>query len=153
MFVLSGCGALLPLGGVLSCGDGNVDLHVYCTLNVAVVNYFGTQVPEVERIGGCMQIGLANVHRRDLADPKDQFTVSDMFLSGGPVVLAVRDFQVESYEDREVLIECAIADPVPFRDVVECVINDVGCIWLERIGLHSRMGGWLWFSLQVSLVF
>ena len=31
----------------ISCEDENVDLHMYYTVNVAVVNYFGTQIPEV----------------------------------------------------------------------------------------------------------
>ena len=32
--------------------------------------------------------------------------------------------QVESYEDEEVLIEYPLAHPIPFEDVVECVVND-----------------------------
>ena len=29
---------------------------MYYTVNMAVVNYFGTQIPEVEQINGLMQI-------------------------------------------------------------------------------------------------
>ena len=40
------------------------------------------------------------------------------------MVLTVKDLQVESYEDEEVLIEYTLANPIPFKDVVECVVND-----------------------------
>ena len=55
---------------------------------------------------------------------KDQFTVSDVLLSENPVILTLKDLQVESYEDEEVLIEYTLANPIPFKDVVECVVND-----------------------------
>ena len=45
-------------------------------------------------------------------------------LSGNSVILTVKDLQVESYEDEEVLIEYSLANPIPFKDVVECVVND-----------------------------
>ena len=45
---------------------------------MTVVNYFGTQIPEIEKIDGHIQIVSANVHGKDLTDPKDQFTVSDV---------------------------------------------------------------------------
>ena len=109
---------------VLSCEDENVDLHMYYTVNMAVVNYFGTQIPEVEKIDGDMQIDVADIHEKDLNDPRDQFTVSDVLPSENPVILTVKDLQVESYEDEEVLIEYTLASPIPFKDVVECVIND-----------------------------
>ena len=35
---------------VLSCEDKNVDLHMYYTVNMAVVNVFGTQIPEIEKL-------------------------------------------------------------------------------------------------------
>ena len=35
---------------VLSCEDENVSLHMYYTVNMAVVNYFGTHIPETEKI-------------------------------------------------------------------------------------------------------
>ena len=44
---------------ILSCEDENVDLHMYCTLNMAVVNYFGTQIPEIENIGEQMKIKIS----------------------------------------------------------------------------------------------
>ena len=47
-----------------------------------------------------------------------------MLLSENPVILTVKDFQVESYEDEEALIEYTLANPIPFKDVVECVVND-----------------------------
>ena len=49
---------------------------------------------------------------------------SDVLLSENPRILTVNDLQVESYEDEEVLIEYILANPIPFKDVVECVVND-----------------------------
>ena len=109
---------------VLSCEDENVDLHMYYTVNMAVVNHFGTQIPEIEQIDGHMQIETMNANGKELNDQEDQFTVSDVLLSENPVILTVKDLQVESYEDEEVLIEYTLANPIPFKDVVECVIND-----------------------------
>ena len=109
---------------VLSCEDENVDLHMYYTVNMAVVNHFGTQIPEIEQIDGHMQIETMNANGKELNDQEDQFTVSDVLLSENPVILTLKDLQVESYEDEEVLIEYTLANPIPFKDVVECVIND-----------------------------
>ena len=109
---------------VLSCEDENVDLHMYYTVNMAVVNHFGTQIPEIEQIDGHMQIETLNANGKELNDQEDQFTVSHVLLSENPVILTVKDLQVESYEDEEVLIEYTLANPIPFQDVVECVIND-----------------------------
>ena len=71
-----------------------------------------------------MQIETTDIHEKYLNDPKDQFTVSDVLLSENPVILTVKDLQVESYQDEEVLIKYAVANPIPFKDVVECVVND-----------------------------
>ena len=71
-----------------------------------------------------MQIELADLYGKDLTDPEDQFTVSDVLLSGNPVILTVNDLQVESCEYEEVLIEYTLANPIPFNNVVECVVND-----------------------------
>ena len=96
---------------------------MHYTVNMALVNHFGTQIPEIEQIDGHMQIETMNANGKELNDQEDQFTVSDVLLSENPVLLTVRDLQVESYED-EVLIEYTLANPIPFKDVVECVIND-----------------------------
>ena len=40
------------------------------------------------------------------------------------MILTVKDLQVESYEDEEVLIEYTLANPIPFKDIVECVVSD-----------------------------
>ena len=55
---------------VLLCEDENVDLHMYYTVNMAVVNYFETQIPETEKIDGHMLIETADVHENDLNDPR-----------------------------------------------------------------------------------
>ena len=47
---------------ILSCEDENVDLHIYYTVNMTVVNYFGTQIPEIEQIDGHMQIETINTN-------------------------------------------------------------------------------------------
>ena len=91
---------------------------MYYTVNMAVVNYFGTQIPEVEKIDGQIQIETTDMHAKDLIDPEDQFTVSDVLLSENPVILTVKDLQVESYEE-EVLIEHNLANPIPFKDLEE----------------------------------
>ena len=91
---------------------------------MAVANYFGTQIPEIKQIDGHVQIGTLNANGKELNVPEDQFTVSHVLLSENPVILTVKDFQVESYEDEEVLIEYTLANPIPFKDVVECVVKD-----------------------------
>ena len=40
------------------------------------------------------------------------------------MILNVKDLQVEWYEDEDVLIKYTLANPIPFKDVVECVVND-----------------------------
>ena len=47
-----------------------------------------------------------------------------MLLSENPLILTAKDLQVESYVDEEVLIEYTLANPIPLKDVVECVVND-----------------------------
>ena len=106
------------------CEDENVDLHMYYTVNMAVVNYFGTHIPEIEQTDGHMQIETINTNGKELNDQEDQFTVSDVLLSENPVILTVKDLQVESYEDEEVLIKYTLGNPIPFKDVMECVVND-----------------------------
>ena len=91
---------------------------------MAVVNYFGTKIPEIEQIDGHMQIETINANDKEFNDQEDQFTVSDVLLSENPVILNVKDLQVELYEDEEVLIEYTLVNPIPFKDVVECVVND-----------------------------
>ena len=39
------------------------------------------------------------------------------------MILTVKYFQVESYEEEEVLIEYTLANPILFKDVVECIVN------------------------------
>ena len=91
---------------------------------MAVVNYFETQIPEIEQIDGHMQIKTMNANGEELNEQEDQFTVSDVLLYENSVILTVKDLQVESYDDEEVLIECTLANPIPYKDVVECVVND-----------------------------
>ena len=90
---------------------------------MAVVNYTGTQIPKIEKTDGHMESESAEFYGYDLTESEDHFTVSDILLSK-PVVLTVKDLQVESYEDGEVLVEYTLANPIPFKDVVECVVKD-----------------------------
>ena len=117
---------------VLSCEDENVNLHMYYTVNMAVVNYFQTQIPEVKKCDGHMQIETADIHENVLNDPKNRFTLSDVLLSKSLVILTVKDLQVESHEDEEVLIEYTLANPIPFKDGVECIVND------EKVHLNKE---------------
>ena len=94
---------------------------MYNTVNVAVKNYFGTQMPEIEKFDGHMKI---KSHGNDLTESEDHFTVTDVLLSENTVILTVKDLQVESYEDEEVLIEYTLANLMPFKDVVDCVDNN-----------------------------
>ena len=133
---------------ILSCEDENVDLHIYYTVNMSVVNYFGTQIPEIEKIDGHMQIETMNTNEKDLNDPKDQFTVSDILLSENPVILTVKDLQEESYEDEEILIEYTLANPIPFKDVVECVVNDEKVHLTKKDLALSNTKIEIWFTQQ-----
>ena len=45
---------------VPSCEVRDVNLHVYYTVNMVVVNYFGTKSPDIEEIDG--QIKSADLH-------------------------------------------------------------------------------------------
>ena len=56
---------------------------------MAVVNYFGTQIPEIEQIDDHMQIETMNANNKELNDEKDQFTVSDVLLSENAVILKI----------------------------------------------------------------
>ena len=40
------------------------------------------------------------------------------------MILTVKGIHVESYEDEEVLIEYTLANPIPFKDVVDCFVNN-----------------------------
>ena len=65
------------------------------------------------------------------------------------MILTVKDLQVESYEDEEVLIEYTTANPIPFKDAVECVVNDEKVHLTKedlalskpklKIGLHNKI--------------
>ena len=57
---------------------------------MAVVNYFGTQIPGIEKIDGHIQIESANLYGKDPTDPEDQFTVSGIVLSKNSVILTVK---------------------------------------------------------------
>ena len=57
----------------LSSEDEKVDLLMYYTVNMAVVNYFGTQIPKFEKTDGHMQIEPAELHCKDLTESEDQF--------------------------------------------------------------------------------
>ena len=58
---------------------------------MAVINYFGTQIPEIEKIDGHMQIKSAELHEKDLTESRDHFTGSDVLLSENPVILIIID--------------------------------------------------------------
>ena len=94
------------------------------TVNMAVVNYYGTQISEIEKTDSHVQIESADSNGKGLTDPEDQFTVSEVLLSENPVILTVKDLQADSYKDEEVLIEYILANPILFQDVTECIVHD-----------------------------
>ena len=57
---------------------------MYYTVNMAAVNYFGTQKPEIDRIDGQMEICLdaesTNLHKIDLTEHKRK-TISQLQMS------------------------------------------------------------------------
>ena len=80
-----------------------MDLHMYYTLNMTGVNYFCMQIPEMEEINGQMRIDLstqsAELHARDLTKQKleDCYRVMYILLLEKPVILTLKDLQVESH--------------------------------------------------------
>ena len=54
-----------------------MDLHMYY---MAIVNYFGTQIPEIEKMDGQMKVESADLHGKDLTESEDHFTVTDVVL-------------------------------------------------------------------------
>ena len=69
MSVLNNCRTILSPEEYFSCEDDNVDLHMYYIVNMSVVSYFGTQLPEIEKIDGQMKIELGS-------ESGDQKTIS-----------------------------------------------------------------------------
>ena len=62
---------------------------MYYSVNMAVANYLGTKIPEIEKSDGYMKIESTDLYGKDLTNPKDQFTVSDVILSENPVIITV----------------------------------------------------------------
>ena len=58
------------LENVLSCEDENVELHMYYTVNMAVLNYFGTQIPEIETINALYKLNQQNCMEKTLLNQK-----------------------------------------------------------------------------------
>ena len=64
------------------------------------------------------------------------------------MILTVKYLQVESYEDEEVVIEYNLANPIPFKYVVGCVVNNVK-IYLTKEDLAlSNTNIDNWFTQQ-----
>ena len=62
MPLLNKCMTILSMENILSLEDENVDLHVYFTVSMAIVNYFGTQIPDIEKIDGQMKTDSTDLH-------------------------------------------------------------------------------------------
>ena len=61
------------------------------------------------------------------------------------MILTVKDLQVESHEDEEELTEYILENSMPFRDVVDCVVNNEK-IHLTKEDLavsHTKIENWL----------
>ena len=60
-------------------------------VNMAVVNYFWTQILEVQKSNDHMQIKSADLYGKDLTDLEDQFAAWDVLLSENLMILTVKD--------------------------------------------------------------
>ena len=83
------------------------------------------------------------------------------YLSENSVILTVKDLQVESYEDEEVLIKYTLSNTIPFKGVVECVVNDEKVhLTKENLALSNtkiekwftQQNKWLAVVLIVSII-
>ena len=70
-----------------------------------------------------MLIESTELHGKDLTELEEHFTVSNVLLFENPAILTVKDLHVKSFEDEEILIEYTLANPIPFKDFVACVVN------------------------------
>ena len=83
------------------------------------------------------------MHEKDLTEPEHHFAVPYVLLSENPVILTVKDLQVESYEDEKVLIEYTLANAISFQDVVECVNNERVHLTKEDLALsNTKIKNW-----------
>ena len=57
---------------------------MYYTVNMSAMNYFGTEIPEIQKVDDQMQIKSSDFYGKDPTDPEVQFTVSDILLSENP---------------------------------------------------------------------
>ena len=64
------------------------------------------------------------MHKKELTESENQFTITDILTFENPVFLIVKDYQVESYENEEVLAEYSFSNLMPFKDVVDGVVNN-----------------------------
>ena len=111
---------------------------------MAVMNYFGTLILEIEKIDGQMKIKSAKWHGKHLPESEDHFTITDVLLSENPVILTVKDLQVESHDDEEILIEYTLESPMPFKDIVDYVVNNEKVhLTKEDLALsNTKIGNW-----------
>ena len=54
---------------------------MYYTTDITVVNYFGTQIPEIEIMDGQMKIQSVDLQGKYLTESDDHFRVTDVPLS------------------------------------------------------------------------
>ena len=60
-----------------------MDFHIYNTVNLPVMNYFGTKLPDTGKIDGQMKTELnsesAELHGKDLTELEDHFTATEVY--------------------------------------------------------------------------
>ena len=92
-----------------------------------------------------MKIKSADLYRKDLNESENHLTIMDIPLSENPVILIVKDLQVGSCEDEEVLIEYTLVNAIPFKYVVDCVVNnEIVLLTKEDMELsNTKIENWL----------
>ena len=72
---------------ILSCEEENVDLHMYCTLNIVVVDYRQIRIELGTVSADCHAKALTEQHM------EDHFTARDVLLPEKPVILSIEIYR------------------------------------------------------------
>ena len=96
-----------------------------------------------------------------MTESENYFTITYVLLSENPVILTVKDLQVDSYQGEKVLIGYTLANPMPFKDVVACVDNnekvhftkeDLALSNTKSENLFTKQTKWLAVVLIASII-
>ena len=104
-----------------------MDLNMYYTMNLVDMNYFGMEIPEMD---GQIKIELSCIISRSAWEGSDWISKRIPFHNYGCTAFRklsdsyCKKIPVESYENKEGLVEYTLANPVHFKDVVEFVNSE-----------------------------